>query len=59
MNGMRPVKVPRALISVETAIQTFRIASTNDVPILESERVYHWPLGRRPDDHPSLTALNL
>jgi nuclear transport factor 2 (NTF2) superfamily protein len=36
-----------------------RIASINDLPILESERQYHWPLGRRPDDHPSLTELGL
>jgi nuclear transport factor 2 (NTF2) superfamily protein len=32
-----------------------RIASINDLPIRDSERKYHWPLGRRPDDHPSLT----
>ena len=32
-----------------------RIASINDLPIKESERQYHWPLGRRPDDHPSLS----
>ena len=36
-----------------------RIASINDVPILESERKLHWSSGRRPDDHPSLTDLNL
>jgi uncharacterized protein len=36
-----------------------RIASINDVPIRLSERKYHWPLGRRPDDHPSLTDLGL
>jgi uncharacterized protein len=36
-----------------------RIASINDVPITPSERKYHWPLGRRPDDHPSLTDLGL
>ncbi|TAN48482.1 MAG: nuclear transport factor 2 family protein [Rhodospirillales bacterium] len=34
-----------------------RMASINDAPIAESERHYHWPLGRRPDDHPSLSAL--
>ena len=32
-----------------------RLASINDLPIKESDRKYHWPLGRRPDDHPSLT----
>jgi uncharacterized protein len=36
-----------------------RIASINDVPIVESERKFHWPLGRRPDDHPSLSDLGL
>ena len=36
-----------------------RIASINDLPIKESERKYHWQLGRRPDDHPSLTDLGL
>lgn len=36
-----------------------RIASINDLPIKESERKYHWPLGRRPDDHPALSDLGL
>ena len=36
-----------------------RYASLNDVPIKESERLFHWPLGRRPDDHPGLSALGL
>lgn len=36
-----------------------RIASINDAPIAEHERKYHWPLGRRPDDHPGLSALGL
>ncbi len=36
-----------------------RIASINDLPIQESDRKYHWPLGRRPDDHPSLSDLGL
>jgi nuclear transport factor 2 (NTF2) superfamily protein len=36
-----------------------RHASINDVPIAESERKFHWPLGRRPDDHPGLSALGL
>jgi len=34
-----------------------RFASINDVPIAESARRFHWPLGRRPDDHPSLSDL--
>jgi uncharacterized protein len=36
-----------------------RIASINDLPIRESDRKYHWPLGRRPDDHPGLSDLGL
>ena len=36
-----------------------RFASINDLPIKESERKFHWPLGRRPDDHPGLTELGL
>ena len=36
-----------------------RIASINDLPITERERKFHWPLGRRPDDHPSLSDLDL
>ncbi|GAP99994.1 DUF1348 family protein [Leptolyngbya sp. NIES-2104] len=34
-----------------------RIASINDLPIAEADRKYHWSLGRRPDDHPSLSDL--
>ena len=36
-----------------------RIASINDLRIGETERLYHWPLGRRPDDHPGLSDLGL
>ncbi len=36
-----------------------RIASINDYPITLEDRKYHWPLGRRPDDHASLSDLNL
>ncbi len=36
-----------------------RIASINDLPIAEADRKYHWPLGRRPDDHPGLSDLGL
>ena len=43
----------------EHGLMARRIASINDVPILESERKYHWALGRRPDDHPSLSDLGL
>ncbi len=36
-----------------------RFASINDLPITEADRKYRWPLGRRPDDHPSLSDLGL
>lgn len=36
-----------------------RHASINDLAIPESERKFHWPQGRRPDDHPSLSDLGL
>ena len=34
-----------------------RIASINEHPIVDADRKFHWPLGRRPDDHPGLSAL--
>ncbi|WP_158905763.1 nuclear transport factor 2 family protein [Burkholderia sp. L27(2015)] len=36
-----------------------RYASINDLPIKEADRKFHWPLGRRPDDHPGLSELGL
>jgi nuclear transport factor 2 (NTF2) superfamily protein len=36
-----------------------RFASINDLPIKEEERKFHWPAGRRPDDHPSLSDMGL
>ena len=36
-----------------------RFASINDLPIKASDRLFHWPLGRRPDDHPGLSELGL
>jgi nuclear transport factor 2 (NTF2) superfamily protein len=36
-----------------------RFASINDLPIKEAERKFFWPRGRRPDDHPSLSNLDL
>ena len=36
-----------------------RIASINDLSIAESDRMFKWPLGRRPDDHAGLTELGL
>lgn len=36
-----------------------RHASINDLPIVEAERLFRWPLGARPADHPGLTELGL
>jgi len=36
-----------------------RFSCINDMPIKESERKFHWPLGRRPDDHPSLSDMGM
>ncbi|WP_183874934.1 nuclear transport factor 2 family protein [Rhizobium sp. BK491] len=36
-----------------------RFASINDMPIREEDRKFHWPLGRRPDDHQGLSELGL
>ena len=36
-----------------------RHASLNDLPITSQERLFKWPLGRRPDDHPGLSQLGL
>lgn len=43
----------------EQGLMVHRHASINDQPITESERKFHWPLGRRPDDHPGLSDLGL
>ena len=43
----------------EQGLMQRRFASINDLPIKASERLFFWPLGRRPDDHPSLSDLNL
>jgi nuclear transport factor 2 (NTF2) superfamily protein len=43
----------------ELGLMRTRIASINDLPIREDERLFHWALGRRPDDQPSLSALGL
>jgi hypothetical protein len=40
-------------------LMRLRLACINDLPIKESDRKYHWPLGRRPDNHPELSALGL
>jgi nuclear transport factor 2 (NTF2) superfamily protein len=36
-----------------------RLAGINDLPIRSDERMFHWPLGRRPDNHPGLTEMGL
>ena len=36
-----------------------RHASINDLRINEADRLFRWPLGRRPDDHPGLRDLGL
>ena len=41
----------------EHGLMRRRVASINDLPIVETDRKYFWPAGRRPDDHPGLTDL--
>jgi hypothetical protein len=41
----------------DEGLMRVRHASINDLPIKESERKYHWPLGRRPDSHHGLSDL--
>ncbi|NDW07533.1 nuclear transport factor 2 family protein [Jiella pacifica] len=43
----------------DAGLMARRVASINDRPIAEDERKFHWPLGRRPDGHPSLSDLDL
>ena len=43
----------------EHGLMLRRHASINDLPIRADERLFHWPLGRRPDDHASLSELGL
>jgi len=43
----------------ENGLMRLRFACINDLPIKESDRKYHWPLGRRPDEHPGLSDLGL
>ena len=43
----------------EAGLMRRRFASINDLPITESDRLFRWPLGRRPDDHPGLDELGL
>ena len=41
----------------EQGLMYQRYACINDLPIKEADRKFHWPLGRRPDDHPGLSEL--
>ena len=43
----------------EGGYMRLRIASINDLPIAESERLFHWPQGARPQDHAGLSELGL
>lgn len=43
----------------DNGLMRLRIASINDRPIMEKERLYRWPLGVRPPDHPGLGDLGL
>ncbi|MES2913334.1 MAG: nuclear transport factor 2 family protein [Pseudomonadota bacterium] len=43
----------------DNGLMDVRHASINDLPIKEVDRKFHWPLGRRPDDHPGLSDLGL
>nr|WP_221629749.1 MULTISPECIES: nuclear transport factor 2 family protein [unclassified Synechococcus] len=43
----------------EQGLMRRREASINDVPIQETDRLFLWPQGPRPDDHPGLSELGL
>ena len=43
----------------DNGLMAVRHASINDLPIQPTDRKFHWPLGRRPDDHPGLSDLGL
>ncbi len=43
----------------DDGLMRHRLACINDLPIGESDRKYRWPLGRRPDEHPGLSDLDL
>jgi hypothetical protein len=44
---------------VEHGLMRRRIASINDLPISEGQRLFHWSSGARPTDHPCLEDLGL
>jgi uncharacterized protein len=43
----------------EAGLMAVRIASINDLPLRDADRLFHWPQGRRPDEHPGLSELGL
>jgi hypothetical protein len=43
----------------ENGLMRRREASINEAPIREADRKFHWPLGKRPADHPGLTELGM
>lgn len=43
----------------ENGLMRQRHASINDLAIDKSERLFHWPQGPRPQDHPGLSDLGL
>ena len=43
----------------EAGLMKARHASINDLAISEADRLFHWPQGRRPDEHPGLSDLGL
>jgi uncharacterized protein len=43
----------------ENGLMQKRYASINDLAIQESDRLFHWPQGRRPDDHEGLSEMVL
>ncbi len=43
----------------EQGLMQERHASINDLPISPAERLFHWPQGRRPDEHSGLSEMGL
>ncbi|MGQ7848218.1 nuclear transport factor 2 family protein [Granulosicoccus sp. 3-233] len=43
----------------DSGLMRRRYASINDLAMAEADRLFHWPLGRRPDEHPGLSELGL
>ncbi|MEI2455513.1 nuclear transport factor 2 family protein [Lysobacter firmicutimachus] len=43
----------------DDGLMAVRVASINDRPIAAADRLFHWPQGRRPDEHPGLSELGL